>query len=284
MHVNYWNELKKDKFGRKGLYMVAALGIAAVGAGWLAPHDPFAYVAPPLSAPSLTHPLGTNEVGQDICSELLYGARTTLLIGTVAALFSTLFSLLIGLTAGIFRGWVERLLLRLVDVLLVIPVFLLALLVAAYVQPGRLTLIVLFTVLLWPPGSRIIWSQVISLRNQGHVAAARHFGAGTVYVAFRHLVPELYPLLVVNFIQVVRRAVFMEAGMAFIGVFDPAQKSWGLMLHYARDFMFTDAWMWWLLPPALAISFTIIAFALIGYALETALDPRLRRQSYAGNK
>ncbi len=283
MHVNYWKELNKDRLGRKGLYMVALLGVVAAGAGWLAPHDPFAYVAPPLSAPSWSHPLGTNEVGQDIFSELLYGARTTLLVGSAAALFSTFFSLLLGLLAGLFRGWVERVLLRLVDVMLVIPVFLLALLVAAYVQPGEVTLVVLFAFLLWPPGARIIWAQVLSLRSQGHVAAARHFGAGTGYVALRHLVPELYPLLAVNFIQVVRRAVFMEAGMAFLGVFDPSQKSWGLMLHYARDFMFTDAWLWWLLPSALAISFTIIAFALVGYALEAALDPRLRRQTYVGN-
>lgn len=283
MHVNYWTELKRDKMGRKGLYMILLLGVVAIGASWLAPYDPFAYVASPLSAPSLSHPLGTNEVGQDIFSELLYGARTTLLVGSMAALLSTLVSMLVGVLAGIFRGWVERLLLRLVDVMLVIPVFLLALLVAAYVQPGRVTLVAMFALLLWPPGARIIWSQVLSLRNQEHVAAARHFGAGTGYVVFHHLVPELYPLLTVNFIQVVRRAVFMEAGMAFLGVFNPSQKSWGLMLHYARDFMFTEAWLWWLLPPALAISFTIVAFAMVGYALETALDPRLRRQAYAGN-
>ncbi len=283
MHVNYWNEIKKDNLGRKGLYMIGFLAVIAVGAGLLAPHDPFAYVAPPLNPPSLSHPLGTNEVGQDVFSELLYGARTTLLIGSLAALFSSLLSLITGLLAGVLRGWVERVLLRLIDVMLVIPVFLVALLVAAYVQPGEVTLIVLLSLLLWPPGSRIVWAQVLSLRGQGHVAAARSFGAGQSYVAIRHLVPELYPLLAVNFIQVVRRAVFMEAGMAFLGVFDPSQKSWGLMLHYARDFMFTEAWTWWLLPPAVAISFTIIAFALVGYSLETALDPRLRRPVYAGD-
>ncbi len=283
MHVNYWNELKKDNMGRKGLYMMGVLAVVAVGAAWLAPHDPFAYVAEPLSSPSWSHLLGTNEVGQDVFSELLYGARTTLMVGTLSALFATLISLCIGLIAGIFRGWAERLILRLVDVMLVIPIFLVVLLVAAYVQPGEITLIALFSLLFWPPGARIIWAQVLTLRGQGHIAAARHFGAGNSYVAARHLVPELYPLLAVNFVQMVRRAVFMEAGMAFLGIFDPTQKSWGLMLHYAREFMFTEAWLWWLLPPALAISFTIIAFALVGYALESALDPRLRRPTYAGD-
>ncbi len=283
MHVNYWDELKGDRMGRAGLYMTGALAVVALGASWLAPHDPWAYVAPPLSPPSWSHPLGTNEVGQDILSELIYGTRTTLLVAVSSALFSSLLSLLLGLAAGLFRGKVERVVLRLVDVMLVVPVLLVALLTAAYLRPGIPGLVVLFSLLFWPPGARIVWSQVLSLKQQGHLTAARHFGAGTWYLVRRHLVPELYPLLAVNFIQVVRRAVFMEAGLAFLGIFDPSIKTWGLMLHYARDFVFTGAWKWWLLPPAAAVSFTIISFALLGYALESALDPRLRRHVHAGN-
>jgi len=281
MHVNYWDEIKKDNLGRTGLLLITVLAVVALGAPLLAPYNPWEYVAPSLSPPSWGHPLGTNDVGQDIFSELLYGTRTTLLVSVTAAFFSTLISLVLGVVAGLRRGLPERLVLRLVDVMLVIPVFLVALLVAAYFQPGMTTLIVLFSLLLWPPGTRIIWNRVLSLKHQAHFTAARQFGAGTAYLVGRHLVPELYPLLAVNFIQVVRRAVFMEAGLAFLGVFDPAAKSWGLMLHYAREFIFTDAWQWWLLPPGLAVSLTIIAFALVGYSLEAALDPRMRRQTYA---
>ncbi len=283
MHINYWAEIKKDGLGRTGLVMVALLAAAALLAPWLAPYNPWEYVGPPLSAPSWRHLLGTNEVGQDILSELLFGTRTTLLISVSAAACSTMLSLVLGLLAGFYRGTAERIILRLVDVMLVIPVFLIALLVAAYFKPGTSTLILLFTMLLWPPGTRIIWTRVLSLKNQEHFTSARQFGAGTFYLVRRHLVPELYPLLAVNFIQVIRRAVFMEAGLAFLGVFDPAAKSWGLMLHYARGFIFTGAWKWWLLPPGLAVSFTITAFALIGYSLEAVLDPRLRRQAYAEN-
>ncbi len=280
MHINYWNELNKDRLGQTGLIMIGLLAAAALGAAWLAPYDPWAYVAPSLSPPSAAHPLGTNDVGQDILSELLYGARTTLMIGLSVAAAATLLSLLLGVAAGLFRGAAERVILRLVDVILVIPVFLVAILVASYMRPGALTLVILLSLLLWPPGARIIRSQVVSLKNQEHFTAARQFGAGTGYLVRHHLIPELYPLLAVNFIQVVRRAVFMEAGLAFLGVFAPAQKSWGLMIHYAREFVFAGAWQWWLLPPALAVSFTIIAFALVGHSLETALDPRLRRHKH----
>jgi len=283
MHVNYWDEIKKDRLGKLGVILVTLLVTIALGAPLLAPYDPWAYVAPSLSPPCWSHPLGTNEVGQDILSELIYGTRTTLLVSVSAAIFSTTVSLVVGIMAGIFRGTLERIILRLIDVMLVIPVFLVALLVAAYFQPGMVTLIVLFSLLLWPPGTRIIWNRVLSLKNQGHFTAARQFGAGTAYLLWRHLVPELYPLLAVNFIQVVRRAVFMEAGLAFLGIFDPGAKSWGLMLHYAREFVFTGSWTWWLLPPGLAVSLTIIAFALLGYSLESALDPRMRRQTYAEN-
>ncbi len=281
MHINYWAEINKDKFGRSGLIMVALLAITALLAPWLAPYNPFEYVAPPLSAPSWQHPLGTNDVGQDIFSELLYGTRTTLLISISAAAMSTLLSLILGLFAGIYRGILERVILRLVDVMLVIPVFLIALMVAAYVKPGTATLIILFSLLLWPPGTRIIWTRVLNIKNQEHFTSARQFGASPLYLIWRHLIPELYPLLTVSFIQAIRRAVFMEAGLAFLGVFDPVAKSWGLMLHYARDFIFTGSWKWWLLPPGLAVSFTISAFALVGYSLEAILDPRLRRQTYA---
>jgi len=279
MHVNYWTELKKDRKGRTGLYMIGFLLVVALGAAWIAPYDPWAHVASPLSPPSWKHPLGVNDVGQDILSELIYGARTTLLVSVIASAASTLLSLGMGVMAGLFRGVPERIVMRLVDVMLIIPVFLVALLVAAYVNPGAFTLILMLSLLMWAPGARIIRTQVLSLKWQGHFTAARQFGAGTGYLVRHHLVPELYPLLAVNFIQVVRRAVFMKAGLAFLGVFDPAQKSWGLMIHYAREFVFTGAWQWWLLPPAVAVSFTIIAFALVGYSLESALDPRLQKGS-----
>lgn len=283
MHINYWTELKKNKFGRVGLGIILIFIIIAVAAPWIAPYDPFAYVGEPLEPPSEAHYLGLNDIGQDIFSELLFGTRTTLTIGTGVAGLSTLLSLGLGLTAALWSGWVERFILRLIDVMLIIPVFLIAILVSVYIQPGVVSLIILLTCLLWPPGARIIYIQSLALKQKQHLAAASNFGAGQGYLIYRHLVPDLYPLITVNFIQVIRRTIFMEAGLAFLGVFDPALKSWGLMLHYAGKFIFTGAWKWWLLPSGLIIFFTLLGFTLVGYGLESALDPRLRREVNAGN-
>ncbi len=283
MHINYWTELKKNKFGRVGLGIILVLVIIAVTAPWIAPYDPFAYVGKPLEPPTEAHILGLNDIGQDIFSELLFGTRTTLMIGTGVAALSTLLSIGLGLAAALWGGWVERFILRLIDTMLIIPVFLIAILVSVYIKPGIISLIFLLTCLLWPPGTRIIYTQSLSLKQKQHLTAANNFGAEKGYLIFRHLIPDLYPLITVNFIQVVRRTIFMEAGLAFLGVFDPALKSWGLMLHYAGKFIFTGAWVWWLLPSGLIISFTLLGFALVGYGLESALDPRLRRQINAGH-
>ncbi len=283
MHINYWTELRNNNFGRAGLVMISFLVFIALTAPYIAPYDPWAYVGTPLAPPSGDHFLGLNDIGQDIFSELIYGSRTTLMISSLVAVFSTLISLGVGLAAALWGGLVERVILRLIDIMLIIPVFLIAILVAAFFQPGVTTLIVLLTCLFWPPGARIIRAQALSIKQKQHLTAASSFGAGKGYLVYRHLIPDLYPIVTVNFIQIVRRAVFMEAGLAFLGVFDPVQKSWGLMLHYASDFIFTGAWKWWLVPTGLMISYTIIAFVLIGYALESALDPRLRRQIYAGH-
>ena len=277
MHINYWDEIKKSKFGRIGLGMIILVILVAIFGPWIAPHDPWEYMGATLEPPSGSHFLGLNDTGQDIFSELIYGSRTTLLIGISVASLSTLISLVLGILAAIKRGIAERIVLRVVDIMLVIPVFLVAILAASFFRPGIGLLTVILTLILWPPGARIIRMQSLSLIQNQHLAAANNFGAGTCYIVFKHIIPDLFPILTANFIQVIRRSIFMEAGLAFLGVFDPALKSWGLMIHYAREYIFTGAWLWWLLPAGFAISFTIIGFAFIGYALEAILDPRLRR-------
>ncbi len=284
MHINYWTELKRNKFGRIGLIMVSILVLVALAAPFLAPHNPWVYQGQPLTPPSEEYILGLNDIGQDILSELIYGTRTTLLVGVSVAVFSTLISLALALAAALGGRIVDRIILRLIDIMLILPVFLIAILVAIYFKPGVVTIIIMLTLLLWPPGARILRAQTLSLKERQHLTAASSFGAGKGYIVYRHLIPDLYPLLTVNLIQMVRRTVFMEAGLAFLGIFDPTQKSWGLMIHYASEFIFTGAWKWWLLPPGLLISYTIIGFALIGYALESSLDPRLRRNiHYVGH-
>ncbi|MEA2032615.1 MAG: ABC transporter permease subunit, partial [Euryarchaeota archaeon] len=149
-------------------------------------------------------------------------------------------------------------------------------LVAAYVLPNVWTLIFLISILTWQGGARLVRAQTLSLKERMHIYAARTFGANKRYISTRHIIPELGPILVAVFIHSATRGVFMEAGLAFLGIADISTVSWGLMMHYALKFYYLEVWKWWLLPTGLALSITIMAFVFIGHAFETAMDPRLR--------
>jgi peptide/nickel transport system permease protein len=166
---------------------------------------------------------------------------------------------------------------RFVDAMISMPAIVIALLVASFIRPSLLMLIALISLLSWPEGTRVIRAQVLSLKETGHVHAARTFGAGWLHILRSHIVPELGPILAAIMIQDARRAIFMEAGMSFLGVSNPSMVSWGKMMHQALGFSYLDVWKWWLIPTGVALSATIMGLSFIGSALETALDPRLER-------
>jgi peptide/nickel transport system permease protein len=277
VHVDYWAHVKQSNAGRAGLILVCLLVGVAVLAPVLSPWDPGAYTGAIFSPPGRDHWLGTNDVGQDIWAQLLFGARTSLAVGCGAALLATLLSVLIGGTAGLLGGLYDRFWMRAVDALLVIPPVIPAILVAAYLRPNLAVTVILLAAILWPGEARVVRAQILSLKERAPVAAARTFGAGWGHILVRHLIPELGAVLVAVFVQGVRRAVFLEAGLSFLGIGDPAVESWGRMMQHALRFTYLDVWKWWLLPPGLALSLTLGAFALLGFALETVFHPRLRR-------
>ncbi len=276
MHINYWKELKKNTFGKIGLAMLLTVVIIAGSSSLLARYDPGEPSRAALKPPSSEHWLGTNDVGQDIWSRLIYGARNSLLVALGVGLFTTLISTVAGASAALVGGLYERIMMRMVDALIAIPAFIVIILVAAYVLPNVWTLIFLISILTWQGGARLVRAQTLSLKERMHVYAARTFGANKWYISTRHIIPELGPILVAVFIHSATRGVFMEAGLAFLGIADISTVSWGLMMHYALKFYYLEVWKWWLLPTGLALSVTIMAFVFIGHALETAMDPRLR--------
>ncbi|MGA1795108.1 MAG: ABC transporter permease [bacterium] len=275
MHVNYWHVLWRDRLGRFGLLLICLILVMALFAPRLAGHQPVAYTRAPFSPPSMKHWLGTNDVGQDIFTRLLYGARTSLVIGIGVGILSVLLSIMIGATAALFGGLYDRIAMRVVDALLVIPPVILAILVAAYLRPNIMVLIALLSLIMWPGGARVVRAQTLSLKERMHVSAARTFGAGHRHVLIRHIIPEMGPILIAVLIQFIRRGIFMEAGLSFLGVSDPAMISWGSMMHHALRFSYLDVWKWWLLPAGFALSLTVMGFVFMGYALETTLNPRL---------
>ena len=278
MHVDLKREVTRSSSGRFGIGLFALILAMALFAPLLAGYDPLAQSEVSLHAPSWGHLLGTNHVGQDIWSQLVYGARTSLLVGLSVAAVSTIVSAILGAASALIGGLFDRIMMRIVDAFIVIPILVVLVLLAAYLQPSLWVLIIMLSLLSWQGGARTVRAQALSLKERMHVSAARCFGASRWYLIRRHIVPELSPILVVGFIYSMRRAIFLEAGLAFIGISDPSTVSWGMMMKEAMDFSYLNAWTWWMIPAGVALSLAIIAITFIGHSMEPAMDPRLREE------
>jgi peptide/nickel transport system permease protein len=276
MHIDLKKEIKESGPGRTGLIILLLMITVALAAPILAPYDPYQQSTASLLSPSWSHWLGTNHVGQDIWSRLVFGARTSLLVGFGVGILATLLSTVFGVSAALVGGLYEKVVMRIVDAFIVIPMIIIIILISAYIRPGILILILLLSLLSWQGGARIMRAQALSLKERGHVAAAKSFGASRFYLAWRHIVPDLGPILLVEFIYGVRRAVFMEAGLAFLGISDPTVVSWGMMMRDALSFSYLNVWQWWLVPTGVALSLIIVGLTFVGHAAEPVIEPRLR--------
>lgn len=265
-----------------GLAVVAVLATVAVFAPLIAPYDPNAIVGGALEEPSARHLLGTNDAGSDILSGLVWGARSTLVVASAATALVLVIGVLLGLVAGLRGGLAETLVMRSADVVLAIPAIPLLIFVASLAGPSRMVAITSIGVLGWPQVARVVRSQALSLRQRGFVHAARGYGAGPGYVMRRHLVPALGPIIAANLAFMAGLAVTIEAGLAFIGLADPATPSWGGILERAlrnQAIYVTPMWLWWLLPAGLAITLAVLGFTFIGVGLEPRFNPRWTRFS-----
>lgn len=278
MHIRIHKELLENNLGRLGLFLLGLILLTALFAPFIANHNPSAYTGDIFQPPDGKYWLGTNEVGQDIWSQLVYGARTSLTIAAGAALLAALLGLLAGGSAAINGGLLDCTIMRTIDIWLVLPPVIVTILVASYLHPSRLLLMVLLALFMWPGGARIIRTQTLTLKTKASYAAATCFGASQPYLLTRHILPELAPTLTALFIQYSRRAIFMESGLSFFGISDPSLLSWGKMMQQALPYTYLDVWQWWLVPAGLAVSITIAGLAFTGLALETVLDPRLRSE------
>jgi peptide/nickel transport system ATP-binding protein/peptide/nickel transport system permease protein len=273
-----WTSLKRNPLGLVGLALLIAMLVMALGANWLAPYDPTKQTGKPFDPPSTAHWLGTNDIGQDILSELIYGTRISLLIGILAASIAMVIGTGIGVLAGYFRGIAGMVLMRLVDVVLVIPFVPLMVLLAAYLGQNLGNLIAVIGLLIWARPARVIRSQVLSLAEREYVTAARAAGARDAYILVKHILPGVLSLALAQFVLATSSSILIEASLSFLGLGDPTQKSWGAVLFYAqaRNAFLSGSWVWWVIPPGLMITASVLGFALLGFALEEALNPRLK--------
>ena len=263
-----------------GIFLLSTLTLSALFAPLVAPFDPKLPVGVPFDRPSATHFLGTNDIGQDILSEMIWGTRVSLTVGVLAAFVATVLGATVGIVSGYFRGLTDTVLMRFVDVVLSLPFLPLMILLAAFLGPSMFTIILVVGLVVWARPSRIIRSQVLSLASREYITAARGLGAGHLRILTRHLVPGVGALMVVEFVQAAAGAILIESSLSFLGLGDPIQKSWGSILYYAqaRSAFLSGAWVWWVIPPGAAITATVMGFALIAFSLERVVNPRLRKR------
>jgi peptide/nickel transport system permease protein len=277
--LRYWTIFQSSRLGAIGTMILLLFLVVAVAAPLIAPFDPDGRVAQPFLPPGGDYLLGTNDVGQDIYSELIFGSRISLTIGILAALLSILLGTLVGIVAGYFGGKIDSALMRLVDLVLVVPFLPLMILLAAFIGPSFWNLIFVIAVLTWASPARVVRSQVLTIKTKGFVEAARSIGSSVPTIMFRHILPGVVPIALSQFIMAASNAILLEASLSFLGLGDPLNKSWGTTLYYAqaRSAFLTDAWLWWILPPGVLITALVIGFAFTGYSLEEIFNPRLRK-------
>ena len=263
--------------GQVGLAVVALFAFLAVFGELVAPHDPRASSVDVLAGMSASHPLGTTESGADVFSQLLVGARVSMVVGFAAAFISAFLGATVGLIGGYFGGWTDRLLDALENWFLVIPTLPLMIVLARLLSPSLFVLTMVIGLTSWAGTGRIVRAQVLTLKERAFVERARALGARDRYIIRTHILPNTMPLIFANTVLIVAVAILSEAALAFLGLGDPTKISWGTMLENAFDAGAPSAGAWWyVVPPGLCITVLVLAVAMLGYLFEEAVNPRLQ--------
>lgn len=257
-----------------GFVIIASILLLALIAPLIAPYDPNAIdVKVILLPPSYTHFMGTDGLGRDVFSRMLFGARISLMVGFVAVGIATIIGIILGAIAGYYRGWVDTTIMRLVDVMLSIPSFFLILAVIAFLTPSIWNIMIVIGLTSWMGVTRLVRAEFLSLRNREFVLAAQALGAKDARLIFTHLLPNSLTPIIVSSILGIASAVLLESGLSFLGLGVQApQASWGNILTDGKEYI---QFAWWLsLFPGLSILITVLGYNLLGDGLRDAYNPR----------
>jgi peptide/nickel transport system permease protein len=268
--------LRRNRAALAGLMVITILIVAAVFAPLLAPYNPYAVALDArLLPPDQTHLLGTDELGRDILSRLLYGARVSLWVGLVTVALSSVIGVTGGVVAGYRGGYWDAVIMRLVDVFLAFPVIVLAIAIVAVRGPGLTNVLIALALVYWTTYARVSRSIVLALREEEYTWAARTLGATPTRIMLRHLLPNAVAPLIVLASLGMGNAIVAEAALSFLGLgIQPPEASWGSMLNFGMQFLRDASFL--STTPGLAIFVTVLGFNLLGDGLRDALDPRLR--------
>ena len=257
-----------------GLVLLLCVVLAAALAGTIYPADPFGLVGKPFQPPFGEYPLGTDMLGRDLAAGVLYGARTTLLVGLVATVIATLVGVAIGGLAGYFGGRLDNLLMRFTELFQTIPFFLFAILLVAVLGATVGSVIFAIAVVSWPPMARLVRGEFMAMRNREFVQACVAMGMGHTRIICVHILPNTLSSIIVTGSLMVATAILIESGLSFLGLSDANTMSWGFIIGSGRTVL-RSAW-WICAMPGLAILLTVMSINLVGDGLNDALNPRLR--------
>ena len=277
-HSSILQLFTQHKRAQVGFGIIITFTLLAIAAPIVSRYSPYAFPAPgrPYMPPGKDFLLGTDYLGEDVLSEIIYGARVSMLVGIIVAILSTGFGTIIGVLAGYYGKAVDEGLMRATDIVLILPPLPLMIILAAYLGPSLETVIFVLTVTTWPLVARVVRSQTLSLKERPFTDSERVAGASDFRIITKLLLPNLASIIAANAVLMVTTAIVGEASLDFIGLGDITVVSWGTMLYWAQSYaIFNGAW-WWVLAPGICIVLVGLGFVLISVSIEDAFNPRLR--------
>ncbi|MBI5055864.1 MAG: ABC transporter permease [Nitrospirae bacterium] len=271
----FWKRFKRNRLAITGGVVVFVLFFIASFANLVSPYDPSDIDRKHiLEAPSVSHPLGTDDLGRDVLSRMIFGSRISLSVGFVAVGIATIIGMIVGAISGYYGGWTDRVIMRIIDIMLSIPTFFLILAVIAFIGPGIWNIMIVIGLTSWMGVARLVRAEFLSLKEREFVLAARALGASDMRIIFRHIMVNSMSPVFVSAVLGVASAILVESALSFLGIgIQPPVPSWGNILTLGKD---NIEIAWWLsVFPGLAILITVLSYNLVGEGLQDALDPRL---------
>jgi peptide/nickel transport system permease protein len=276
MAKDFWKRFRKNRLALAGSVLVLCLFVVSLLAPWLAPYDPNAIdLKNILAPPTASHWFGTDQLGRDVCSRMIWGAGISLKVGFVATGIAILIGTILGAVAGYYGGWIDALIMRFVDIMLCFPTFFLILAVIALLEPSIWNIMIIIGITGWMGITRLIRADFISLKERDFILAAKAIGAGDLRIIFVHMLPNAMASVLVTATLGIAGAILTESALSFLGIgVQPPTPSWGNILTAGKDNI--DIAWWLSLYPGLAILFTVLGYNLLGEGIRDSLDPRLR--------
>lgn len=231
-----------------------------------------------LEAPSFVHILGTDDLGIDLWSQICNGARISVFIGSITAIFAGGFGSIIGILSGYYGGVLDKIIMRVTDTMIVLPDLPSMIVIGAFFGTSLKNIIIVLSLFLWTIPARVIRSKIISLKEERFIIAARSYGDNFIGITIRHFLPHTMPLIGLNVMKLMSKAIIAETSLAFLGIGDPTSKSWGLILYHAINFngiYFTPYWKWWVVVPIISIISLVLALAMLLRDIEKIIDTKI---------